>query len=188
MQSFAMSRNEVEQLALDEALSQAAHEGRDADIQKLIDDGASVESRGEDIFGFTPLIRAAKNDNVQMIKLLLSHGAAVGGRCKSGWAPAHWAASYGKLDALKALVEGGADVSKRTSEGWTPQACAEMKRKPEVVDYLKTLPAAPPKTTPEKPPSSRTAAAAAGTAAAAAGSNRSGSAPRSLGFGAAVRK
>ena len=89
--------------------------------------------------GFTPLIRAATNDNVEIIQLLLSRGASVGARCNSNWTPAHWSASYGKVNALMALVEAGADITKRTSEGWTPLILAQQKRHAPAVAYLESL-------------------------------------------------
>ena len=139
----APARSEEEKKALDEALSAAAHEGDEDGARKLLDEGADPDYRTDDIFDFTTLIRAAKQDHAGMVKLLVEQGhAAVGGRCNSGWTASHWCASYGKLRALQELVRLGADPTKRTAEGWTAMDVARQKRKMEVVEYLERLKAA----------------------------------------------
>ena len=124
---------EEKQLELDAALSQAAHAGDEAEVLRLLD------YRSDDIFGFTVLIRAAKENHCGVMRLLAERGANIGGRCNSGWSPAHWSASYGRLEALRLLVQLGADVSKRTGEGWTAMDVAKQKNKAQVVDYLASL-------------------------------------------------
>ena len=128
--------SEEEQLELNDRLSRAAHFGEETGVIAALEAGADLESRTDDIWGHTPLIRACKSGNSAVVQLLLQRGAGVHGRCNSNWTPAHWASSAGKLDALKALVEGGADVSKRTGEGWTVKSVAESKRQTAVVEYL----------------------------------------------------
>ena len=131
------ARTEEEQLELDSALSQAAHTGNEAEVQRLLDAGANADYRQEDIFGFTTLIRAAKENHCGVMRLLVDRGgAAVSGRCASGWTPAHWSASYNKLEALELLVQLGADVSKRTPEGWSCADVAKQKNHERVVEFL----------------------------------------------------
>jgi ankyrin repeat protein len=130
---------EEKQLELDAALSQAAHAGDEAEVLRLLDAGANPDYRSDDIFGFTVLIRAAKENHCGVMRLLAERGANIGGRCNSGWSPAHWSASYGRLEALRLLVQLGADVSKRTGEGWTAMDVAKQKNKAQVVDYLASL-------------------------------------------------
>ena len=134
--SVASPKSEEEQRELNEALCKAAREGCEVDVERCLAEGAEVDYRQEDIFGFTPLIHAARENQKGVVKLLVAKGAPVSARCSSGWAPAHWAASYGCLEALKELIACGADVTKRTSEGWTALAVAQQKRKLEVVAFL----------------------------------------------------
>lgn len=151
----AMPRTEEEQAELDDKLSRAAWFGEAEEVVRLLDLGADVEKRQDDAFGFTPLIRAAKAGHAEVMRLLLAHGAAIGGRDNSGWGPSHWAASFGKTDALAVLVAHGGDLTKRTSEGWTPHDVAAMKGKKAVVDFLASLPATPSRATPAPVPASK---------------------------------
>jgi ankyrin repeat protein len=127
------------QESLNAQLSRAAHFGEEENVAAALAAGADLESRTDDAFGYTPLIRAAKMNKVAVVRLLIERGAAVNARCSSGWYPTHWAATAGRLDALRVLVECRADVNVRTSEGWTALSIAEQKGKKDVVAYLQSL-------------------------------------------------
>ena len=154
----AAPRTEEEQAELDDRLSKAAWFGELEEAERLLGAGADPEARQQDIFGATPLIRAAKAGHTTIMILLLSNGATVSCRDNSGWLASHWAASFGKVEALGVLTEHGADLTKRTTEGWTPHDVAAMKGKAAVVEYLESLPSASTAT-----PSRAAAAAAAVT-------------------------
>ena len=76
----------------------------------------------------TPLIIAARNGNLNSVKILLKYGAdievrvtlKIGDIVVEGCTPL-WAAAFtGHLDVVKLLIERNADVDGRTSTGSTP--------------------------------------------------------------------
>ena len=58
---------------VDEALIEATKEGKVNEVRHLLENGAFVNTRDED--GWTPLMFAAKSDNVEIIDLLMENGA-----------------------------------------------------------------------------------------------------------------
>jgi cytochrome c len=103
----------------------------------LIERGADVNAQS--VLGITPLGIAVGKRNIELMKLLLDHGAnpnsAVGRQTVL-----HLAAAKGCLDCVKTLVEAGADVNAPTSdyEYRTPLHLAKRGSFPEVADYLMT--------------------------------------------------
>ena len=130
-----------EQLALNVALSEAVRDGQNAKAAELLKSGANPEWQTDDIFGFTALVRATRNNRLSLMRLLLTHGARLKGRCKSRWTALHWAAESGNLDAFRLLVEEyQADVQNRSGDGMTPLQTAQRSgpRAAAVVEYLKS--------------------------------------------------
>jgi ankyrin repeat protein len=77
--------------------------------------------------GATPLMRAAKNGDVEMMRVLIEHGADAGRVMPSGMTALLFAATPGRrksaqdaLAAAKLCVERGADVNKADASGQTP--------------------------------------------------------------------
>jgi cytochrome c len=101
----------------------------------LIERGADVNTVS--IFSDTPLGPAVERRNIELIRLLLDHGAnpnsAVGRQTVL-----HFAAARGCLDCVKALVEAGADVNALTSDSQyrTPLHNAKLRGFRDVADYL----------------------------------------------------
>jgi ankyrin repeat protein len=92
-------------------------------IRELLELGANPNP--EDHAGFPPLIAAlscsrpqpgspGRSDVLDIIRLLLAHGADPNGRGLNDWTPLHAAVGYGNLRALEVLVDGGADPHLRT--------------------------------------------------------------------------
>lgn len=70
------------------------------------------------------LLRAARVDDVHMMKRCLGEGAGVNRRDQNGWTPLHWAAFKGRIKSVKLLLEHGALVDTVDDAGYTPLHCA----------------------------------------------------------------
>ena len=68
----------------------------------------------------TPLHVAVSAGHLNILSLLLAHGAHVDGRDRLGKTPLHRASSDGKVEAGQCLLDCGADINARDNDGWTP--------------------------------------------------------------------
>ena len=105
---------------LNEYLIKAALLGDSVAVKKLLAVGANANHKGwNDI---TPLFRAIVSGKVEIIKMLLEHGADVNARTKPnviGETPLMWAASQGNSEIVQFLMRNGADAKARGSDGKT---------------------------------------------------------------------
>ena len=94
------------------AIQDAATEGRADDLRHLLDTHPDLlDARGVDTAGQTALHRAAANDRIECVRLLLEDGADVGIRDYGDHASAlHWAAYGADLRLVEMLLEARADV------------------------------------------------------------------------------
>jgi 26S proteasome non-ATPase regulatory subunit 10 len=114
----------------DESLHDASrvgdlHKGREI-LQKDSDIANRLNQR-IGFFGDTPLHHAASAGHVDILQLLLNHGASVNAVNNDGRTPLHYAASWGHVDILQLLLSHGASVNAVDKEGGTPlhdAACA----------------------------------------------------------------
>ena len=87
-------------------------------IEELIMAGSNV-NYGDDA-GFPTLIAAlstdrhGRGDRMDVLRLLIRHGADVNRRGVNDWTPLHYAASIRDLEAMRLLLEAGADPTLRT--------------------------------------------------------------------------
>jgi hypothetical protein len=82
----------------------------------------STEAKAPDI----SLLKAAKDGNIEDVKLLIANGADVNARNKDGETPLHHAASFGHKEIIELLIAKGADVNAKDNSTWewTPIAVA----------------------------------------------------------------
>ena len=76
---------------------------------------------------------------LQIVELLLQHGANVDARDKNQYTPLHFAAQYGQIEVAKLLLDYGANKDLEDQYGWTPLHIAMYYREGEfqqVVDLL----------------------------------------------------
>lgn len=93
--------------------------------------------------GETPLFAAAARGHVEIIELLLQHGASPNARCEGGGTPLLMAAAFGNTAAVQRLVAGGADVDDCDDQGVTATHFAINREHAEVVRLLLDLGAQP---------------------------------------------
>lgn len=92
----------------------AAEHGEVEDAEKLLRDNPSlVNIKDED--EYTPLHRAAYNNHLDMIQLLLTNGADINACTLDGWQAFHSACRWDNVDAAKLLIKQGTDVQAVTN-------------------------------------------------------------------------
>jgi hypothetical protein len=106
-------------------LLKAAGKGREAKVQRLLSQGASVATVGSD--GKTALHLAAEGGHAEVVALLLESGAEVNARDGQGRTPLHLAARAGELETLTVLLESKGDMEVRDGKGETPLQIASGK-------------------------------------------------------------
>ena len=107
-------------------------------VKTLIKKGVEINTNKCD--GYTPLILAITNNDIPMIKLLVSQGADVNmPEIKEGGIPLTWAVSEGNLDIVKYLVENKfskAKVNMPNRDGHTALMWAAENGYLDIVKYL----------------------------------------------------
>ncbi|XP_021432948.2 ankyrin repeat and SOCS box protein 13 isoform X1 [Oncorhynchus mykiss] len=96
---------------------EAASEGHAAQLQQLIQRGASVNIVAVD--SITPLHEACERGQTQCVRLLLDAGAQVDARNTDGSTPLCDACSVGSFDCVRMLLEHGANVNPTLSSRTT---------------------------------------------------------------------
>ena len=112
-------------------------------IEALIAAGSDVNY--DDNAGFPSLIAAlstdrhGRGDKLDVLRLLIRHGADLDQRGHNDWTPLHYAASLRDLDALRLLLDSGADPTLRTriDECATAREEAEAAGSAEVAALLR---------------------------------------------------
>lgn len=137
MKSLSNSSEELE-------LVSSARRGDIETAKELIDRG--VDPNAADMknapWGMTPLMLAASEGHVEMIKVLLDSGAKVdlttprlhgeGG----GESALHFASKQGDVAAIDVLLAHGADINKTASLSGTPLMCAISAQKRPAIKHL----------------------------------------------------
>ncbi|EDQ84452.1 uncharacterized protein MONBRDRAFT_30228 [Monosiga brevicollis MX1] len=70
--------------------------------------------------GHTALHWACFNDHVEVVEMLLKHGADAKAKTNFGWTPLHWACREGRVEVVEMLLEHGVDTDAKTDDGQTP--------------------------------------------------------------------
>src|SRR4051812_17273120 len=109
-----------------EAIKLLLDAGADANAQSTIDEAKKrrgvVYKQGEDSHpgGGTPLILAARQGNLDAVKVLAENGADLNKPAGDGSTAMVVAIQNGHYDVARYLVEKGADINKPNEKGWTP--------------------------------------------------------------------
>jgi ankyrin repeat protein len=99
------------------------------------DDGPVAGLVGSGGGGLTPLILAARENDIESAKLLVAAGADVNQISNAGWTPLLMATNNRNYQLGKFLVENGADVNKANVNAFTPLYLATDNRNIEGGDY-----------------------------------------------------
>ena len=97
-------------------------------VKALAAVGVDVNTPNDDTYRFTPLHIAARHDQSEAARALISAGAEVNSITSIDGTPLHEAAFYGSVLTGKELVVAGADITARTEDGYTPLAVAAINK------------------------------------------------------------
>ena len=106
-------------------------------LEVLIKNGASLDVKSKD--GVTPLIFAAANNGVEVMKYLLEVNPKLDldASADSTYNALLFAALNGAKEAVEFLISKGADIEYETKSGKTALMLATSKNKKEIVEILK---------------------------------------------------
>jgi ankyrin repeat protein len=82
------------------------------------------------------LLKAAKLDDIELVKEHLAAGVDVNTKDKVGWSPLRYAATFGHKEIAELLISSGADVNTIDEEGTTPLHKAAMMNHWEIIKLL----------------------------------------------------
>lgn len=91
-----------------------------------------------EVQGKTLLHRVCENNDIQLVELLVEHGADINCRDAEGFTPLHVAAIRGQIKVVKKLVELGADDNLTTLDGKDAAYLAELNEETEIEEFLKS--------------------------------------------------
>ena len=86
--------------------------------------------------GDSPLHLASINGHLEIMKLLIFHGADVNSKNNSGNTPLIWASKFGYLNIVKLLIDNNADVNSKNNYGNTPLIIAKKNNHLDIVNYI----------------------------------------------------
>lgn len=110
-------------------------------LQRLISDGANVNEKDH---GLTSLHLASQSGYLEIVKILLYHGANINNKSLDGWSPLHFASYNGHLETLKFLIThrsltGGlllTNVNEKTDQGLNSLHLASLTDNLEIIKEL----------------------------------------------------
>ncbi|HYF50399.1 MAG TPA: ankyrin repeat domain-containing protein [Planctomycetota bacterium] len=100
--------------------------GADDIYNERFDPTAIFFGSGEDRVGITPMYRAARWGDIDLLVRMFRLSSNVNARNLDGNTPLHGAAESGKVEVIARLLEAGADVNARNVDGKTPLHLALM--------------------------------------------------------------
>jgi ankyrin repeat protein len=120
--------------AAENTLLDAAERGDRAAALRLLAGGAKPNVPGPD--GTTPIMWAAANDDVELVRALIKAGADVKARNQFGTSALTEAAIIGSSPVIGALLKAGADPNTKNPEGETPLMAVARSGKIEAAKLL----------------------------------------------------
>ena len=87
-------------------------------------------------YGYTALIDASKNGDLEKVKLLIENGADIEAKDNNGDTALILASYYRYLEVIQYLVEKGANINATNDNGWTSLMYASKYGELETIKYL----------------------------------------------------
>ena len=119
---------------LGDLLIQAAKKGLLAEVERLVEGGAGVDSRGT--WGMTPLMWAASKGHEEVVAYLLNRGADVNAEANNSSTALMWTAFAGHRHLVKLLLDRGARINAQSNCGRTALISAAFNGHEDVVNVL----------------------------------------------------
>lgn len=140
----------LDQIRFERSLSNAACVGDIDRVRKILlkspDTVNSDDGSAEGGSGYTPLHFASRNNQLDIVHVLLHHGADPNRQTNAGRAtPLHRAAYCGHMDVVKALLKAGANPCIKDADGLTAADKALRQGYMEIASMLHSIPAQSPK-------------------------------------------
>ncbi|MBQ9455763.1 MAG: ankyrin repeat domain-containing protein [Thermoguttaceae bacterium] len=104
---------------------EAAGRGKYEIVEQKLAAGTDV-NEPDTFFGETALHRAAKEGDLKMVQILLSHGARVDTENQYGETPLHFAIRGRNPEVVQAILKHGGDPDFKDHFGRTPAHCARF--------------------------------------------------------------
>ena len=105
----------------DAEVMKASSNGDLGAVRELLRSGKARASDTTFEYNYTPLTNAIKSGNVELVDLLLRHGANVNGLFGMyQTSPLAWALQHRRENVIRILLERGADVNHVSALGWSP--------------------------------------------------------------------
>lgn len=108
--------------------------GNQERIELFINAGMNVNSQDHD--GYSAVMLASVNDNLDVVNLLIEKGADVNARDNRGYTALMFVSSQGNVSVAKVLIKKGAEVNVKNNEGETALMLASLNRNLEIMKLL----------------------------------------------------
>lgn len=121
---------------LDSALMKAIVRGNFEVVKLLVENGADLEYKWEQVNNDTAVILASGCGSKHILEYLIKKGANINYKNKKGETALMRAASKGGMDNVKLLINNKADKNLKDNEGHTATDLARTNKRKDVVDFL----------------------------------------------------
>ncbi|MEW6110274.1 MAG: ankyrin repeat domain-containing protein [Nitrospirota bacterium] len=119
---------------LEKQFGRAVAAGDIENVGTLLDQGADVNAKNKE--GETPLMVAALERRLEMVKFLLDRGADINLKDNVGATALIYSAMEGSVEIMKLLLDRGADPDAKTDDGLTALSISDLKGNREAVELL----------------------------------------------------
>ncbi len=128
---------EEAQKKLNDELISAAEQDNNEEIGRLIKKGASIEAK--DNYGWTALMRAAREGYTDVCMLLVEKGASIEAKSNDGRTALIYAAIWGHTPTCALLLEHNASIKAEDKEHKTASSIAKKYGNKETAAFLKSI-------------------------------------------------
>ena len=122
--------------ANEETLHDAVYDGNLRKVMRMVQQGADIDKNGNNNLGATPLMIAANNGDLAIVRYLVEQGADKEKVLNDGTSPLMFAIQEGHMAVVRYLVEQGVDKNRADHDGNTPLIIAAHEGKLDIVQYL----------------------------------------------------